>query len=93
MSAQPSTTVEPLFQARGIVKRFGHVTALSGAVIPDSGTISLDNEEVNFKSPLEARRAGIETVYQDLAVAPESTLIRLDLPAPLSPITARISPG
>ena len=46
------------------------IKALSGATIPDSGTISLDGEEVHFKSPLEARRAGIETVYQDLAVAP-----------------------
>ena len=46
------------------------IKALSGATIPDSGTISLDDEEVHFKSPLEARRAGIETVYQDLAVAP-----------------------
>jgi fructose transport system ATP-binding protein len=46
------------------------IKALSGAVIPDSGTISLDGEEVHFKSPLEAREAGIETVYQDLAVAP-----------------------
>ncbi len=46
------------------------IKVLSGATIPDKGTISLDNEEVRFKSPLEARRAGIETVYQDLAVAP-----------------------
>ncbi len=46
------------------------IKVLSGATIPDSGTVSLDGEEVNFKSPLEARRAGIETVYQDLAVAP-----------------------
>ena len=46
------------------------IKALSGATIPDKGTISLDNEEVHFKSPLEARRAGIETFYQDLAVAP-----------------------
>jgi len=46
------------------------IKALSGATIPDKGTISLDDEEVHFKSPLEARRAGIETVYQDLAVAP-----------------------
>jgi fructose transport system ATP-binding protein len=46
------------------------IKALSGATIPDSGTISLDGEEVHFKSPLEARRSGIETVYQDLAVAP-----------------------
>ena len=91
---------EPVFQARGIIKRFGHVTALSGtdfdlypgevlAVIgdngagksslikvlsgayqPDEGEIRLDGELVHFRSPLDARRAGIETVYQDLAVAP-----------------------
>jgi len=46
------------------------IKVLSGATIPDSGTVSLDGEEVSFKSPLEARKAGIETVYQDLAVAP-----------------------
>ena len=46
------------------------IKALSGAMIPDQGEIRLDGEPVHFKSPLEARRAGIETVYQDLAVAP-----------------------
>ena len=46
------------------------IKVLSGATIPDSGTVSLDGEEVHFKSPIEARKAGIETVYQDLAVAP-----------------------
>jgi fructose transport system ATP-binding protein len=91
---------KPILQARGLVKRYGHVTAidgadfdlyqgeilavigdngagkssmikaLAGAVIPDEGKIMLDGEEVHFKSPLEARRAGIETVYQDLAVSP-----------------------
>src|SRR2546425_12484947 len=94
------STAEPIFRARGIVKRFGHVTALSGAdfdlypgevlavigdngagkstlikvlsgaLQPDEGELRLDGEEVHFKSPLDARRAGIETVYQDLAVAP-----------------------
>jgi ABC-type thiamine transport system ATPase subunit len=39
-------------------------------VIPDSGEILLDGKPAHFKSPIEARRAGIETVYQDLAVAP-----------------------
>jgi fructose transport system ATP-binding protein len=46
------------------------IKALSGAVIPDGGTISLDGEEVHFRTPHDAREAGIETVYQDLAVAP-----------------------
>jgi fructose transport system ATP-binding protein len=46
------------------------IKALSGAVVPDQGDILLDGEKVRFHSPLDARRAGIETVYQDLAVAP-----------------------
>jgi fructose transport system ATP-binding protein len=45
------------------------IKALSGAIIPDKGEILLDGERVNFKSPHDAREAGIETVYQDLAVA------------------------
>jgi fructose transport system ATP-binding protein len=91
---------EPIIEARGLVKRFGHVEAqdgadhelypgeilaiigdngagkstliktLSGALQPDEGEISLDGERVHFRSPLDSRRAGIETVYQDLAVAP-----------------------
>nr|WP_297424948.1 ATP-binding cassette domain-containing protein [uncultured Actinotalea sp.] len=46
------------------------VKALSGAVVPDSGELLLDGEPVTFRSPIEARAHGIETVYQDLAVAP-----------------------
>jgi fructose transport system ATP-binding protein len=46
------------------------IKVLSGATIPDRGTVSLDGQEVNFKTPNDARSAGIETVYQDLAVAP-----------------------
>ncbi len=90
----------PILEARGLVKRYGHVTALdgadfqllpgeilgvigdngagkstlikalSGALSPDEGEIYLDGQLVRFRSPLEARRLGIETVYQDLAVAP-----------------------
>ncbi len=93
----------PILSARGLVKRYGNVTAidgadfelypgeilavigdngagkssmikaLSGAVVPDQGQISLDGQPVHFKSPLEARRAGIETVYQDLAWRRPST--------------------
>jgi fructose transport system ATP-binding protein len=46
------------------------IKALSGAIQPDEGQIRLDGKRVHFRSPLDARRAGIETVYQDLAVAP-----------------------
>jgi len=50
------------------------IKALSGAVIPDEGEIKLDGRPIHFKSPLDARREGIETVYQDLAVAPAMTI-------------------
>jgi fructose transport system ATP-binding protein len=93
-----------IMQAKGLVKRYGHVTALdgvdfelregeilavigdngagksslikalSGAVVPDEGEILLDGAPVHFRNPLDARRAGIETVYQDLAVAPAMTI-------------------
>ena len=46
------------------------IKALCGAVIPDSGEIRLGGEVVNFRSPIDAREAGIETVYQNLAVSP-----------------------
>ena len=94
------SAVAPILQARGLVKRYGHVVALdgadfelypgeilaiigdngagkstlikalSGAIQPDEGDIHLDGERVHFRSPGDARRLGIETVYQDLAVAP-----------------------
>lgn len=93
-----------VMEARGLVKRYGHVTAmggadfelrpgeimavigdngagksslikaLSGAVIPDEGQMFLDGQPVHFRSPIDARRQGIETVYQDLAVAPAMTI-------------------
>jgi fructose transport system ATP-binding protein len=46
------------------------IKALCGAVIPDSGEIRLGGEIVRFQSPIEARAAGIETVYQNLALSP-----------------------
>lgn len=93
-----------VIQAKGLVKRYGQVTALdgadfelrageilavigdngagksslikclAGATIPDEGDIFLDGKQIHFKSPIDARRAGIETVYQDLAVAPAMTI-------------------
>ncbi|SHM07461.1 ATP-binding cassette domain-containing protein [Rhizobacter sp. OV335] len=50
------------------------IKALSGATIPDEGEIKLDGRTIHFKSPIDARRAGIETVYQDLAVAPAMSI-------------------
>lgn len=100
----PSSTSPLVIQAKGLVKRYGQVTAidgadfelrageimavigdngagksslikcLAGATIPDEGEIYLDGARVHFKSPIDARRAGIETVYQDLAVAPAMTI-------------------
>jgi fructose transport system ATP-binding protein len=89
-----------VLQARGLVKRYGRVTALdhadfdlhpgeilavigdngagkstlikalTGAITPDSGEILLDDAPIVFRSPIEARAAGIETVYQNLALSP-----------------------
>jgi fructose transport system ATP-binding protein len=50
------------------------IKALSGAVIPDHGTIELDGREVNFRGPEDARNLGIETVYQNLALSPALTI-------------------
>ncbi|WP_284946253.1 ATP-binding cassette domain-containing protein [Acidisoma cladoniae] len=46
------------------------VKVLSGAVTPDEGEVLLDGKPIHFSSPLDARVRGIETVYQELAVAP-----------------------
>jgi fructose transport system ATP-binding protein len=46
------------------------IKCLSGALLPDQGTIFVDGVPVSFKRPQDAREAGIETVYQTLAVAP-----------------------
>jgi fructose transport system ATP-binding protein len=91
---------EPILTTRGLVKRYGRVTALDhadfdlypgeilavigdngagksslikaicGAVLPDEGEIKLEGKVLHFKSPMEARDAGIETVYQNLALSP-----------------------
>lgn len=45
------------------------VKILTGAEQPDGGTLWFDGRASHFPSPLEARRAGIETVYQTLALA------------------------
>ncbi len=92
--------VQPILSGKGLVKRYGRVTALdeadfelypgeilavigdngagksslikavSGAVQVDEGEIRLDGEVIHFTSPMQARDAGIETVYQNLALSP-----------------------
>jgi fructose transport system ATP-binding protein len=92
--------MEPLLTARGLVKRYGRVTALDnadfdlypgeilavigdngagksslikaicGAITPDEGEIRLEGKVLHFRSPMEAREVGIETVYQNLALSP-----------------------
>ena len=100
MSETTAAERTPVLEARGLVKRYGNVTALdgadfalypdeilavigdngagkstlikalSGAITPDEGEILLDGKTVRFHGPLDARRARIETVYQDLALSP-----------------------
>ena len=95
-----ATEQQPILMGRGLVKRYGRVTALDhadfdlmpgeilgvigdngagkstlikalcGAVFPDHGEVFLDGQPVHFRSPMEARSAGIETVYQNLALSP-----------------------
>jgi fructose transport system ATP-binding protein len=97
-------TPRVVLEAKGLVKHFGHITALdgadfdlrageiiaiigdngagkstlikalSGALVPDRGEILVDGSHVHFRSPADARRAGIETLYQDLAIAPALTI-------------------
>jgi fructose transport system ATP-binding protein len=46
------------------------IKCLSGAMVPDKGEIFVEGKAVHFKQTQDARLAGIETVYQTLAVAP-----------------------
>jgi len=46
------------------------IKVISGAMKADSGSIQIDGKEVEFSSPIKAREAGIETVYQNLALSP-----------------------
>ena len=57
----------------GRVRRAGKSTlikAVSGAVIPDEGEVFLEGRKIQFHSPTDARKEGIETVYQTLAMSP-----------------------
>ncbi|ESX13847.1 ABC transporter ATP-binding protein [Mesorhizobium sp. LSJC265A00] len=43
---------------------------ISGAIQPDAGAMTLEGQPISFRSPQDARGAGLETVYQDLALCP-----------------------
>jgi D-xylose transport system ATP-binding protein len=45
------------------------IKILSGAIRKDSGTILIDKNSVDLSGPKAARKIGIETIYQDLALA------------------------
>jgi simple sugar transport system ATP-binding protein len=92
---------QPILEARGLVKTYGHVRALrgadftaypgevvalvgdngagkstlvkclSGAAQPDAGEILFDGRALQMSSPADSQALGIETVYQDLALAPD----------------------
>jgi fructose transport system ATP-binding protein len=64
------------------------IKCFSGAVIPDSGQISIDDEPVDLRSPSDSQAAGIETVYQTLAVCPA-----LDIGTNLYLGRERLKPG
>lgn len=50
------------------------VKIISGAIRPDAGSMSLEGRPVHFRSPQDARQAGLETVYQDLALCPNLSI-------------------
>jgi ABC-type sugar transport system ATPase subunit len=50
------------------------IKIISGVLRPDTGMVTFDGTRVDFASPAEARASGIETVYQDLALAGNMTV-------------------
>lgn len=52
------------------------VKALAGGLKVDRGTFELEGERLRLRTPRDARRAGIETVYQDLALAPDLNAVQ-----------------
>lgn len=51
------------------------IKILTGAYIPDGGTISVDGEAVSFTTPQQAQVAGIGTVYQEVNLLPNMTVV------------------
>lgn len=51
------------------------IKCISGVYIPDEGEIFIHDKKVDIKNPSDARKEGIETVYQDLSMAGKLDLI------------------
>ena len=51
------------------------MSVLSGAVAPDRGSMLLDGQPYRPKSPLDARRAGVAMIYQELSIAPHLSVM------------------
>jgi len=47
------------------------VNVLSGVLAPDEGEVRVEGQAVRFGGPMDAQRHGLETVYQDLSLAPD----------------------
>src|SRR3954468_24463757 len=47
---------------------------LSGALVPDAGSMAIDGRPYTPRSPIEARRAGVAMIYQELSLAPDLTV-------------------
>lgn len=47
------------------------IKILSGALKPDSGTVHVNGKQITLHTPADAHSSGIETLYQDLALAPD----------------------
>lgn len=51
------------------------IKTMSGAHVPDEGTIEMEGKLVHFRSPQEAWASGIATIYQELALAGKMTVV------------------
>jgi len=74
VALQDATLHLPTTEITGLVGDNGAgkstlIKIISGVLTPDGGSIEFQGRPVRFATPAEARAQGIETVYQDLALA------------------------
>ncbi len=105
-AGRAAATQQPLFEAKGVSKAYGHVNALmdvdfevrpnevvgllgdngagkstlikilSGVVDPDKGTFLRDGAPVDIGSRRKSEAAGIQTIYQDIALVRSMSIMR-----------------